>query len=59
MSHEATYHGTCPECLQPIVPGQQIETVDDEWLHVSCGSLARTAPCTCERCFLVHAGECF
>jgi hypothetical protein len=58
MSHTATYHGTCGECLQPIIPGQQIETVDDEWQHVSCGSLAPKVTCTCERCFTVHAGLC-
>lgn len=58
MGTTATYHGTCPECLQPIIPGQQIESVDGAWEHVRCGTLARTAPCVCERCMTVHAGVC-
>jgi hypothetical protein len=56
MSHQAQFHGRCNECEQPIIPGQQIHTVDDEWLHVSCGSLAVKVICTCETCMAVHAG---
>jgi hypothetical protein len=60
MSLIAQHHGTCPECLEPVVPGQRIETVDDAWQHVLCGETAETTTeCACERCFLVHAGECF
>lgn len=55
MAVVAQYHGQCAECEQTIVPGQQIETVDDEWQHVDCGSLPERVVCVCEKCFLVHA----
>lgn len=59
MSLLAQYHGICTECEDPIVPGQQIESDDDAWRHVNCGELPARVECVCERCFLVHAGECF
>jgi hypothetical protein len=59
MSFTAEYHGTCSLCDDPIVPGQAIRQQDDEWIHDVCGSRADTAPCVCEKCWLVHTGECF
>lgn len=57
MSLTAQFHGSCPECQRPIVPGQQIvsDGEDGEWVHAACGELSATAPCACSRCFLVHA----
>lgn len=60
MSLTAVYHGQCAECEDPIVPGQQIVSDDDGgWQHVDCGARPERVECVCERCFLVHAGECF
>lgn len=55
MSVLAEYHGQCAECLEPIIPGQRIHSVDGEWQHASCGARPETAPCVCSDCFLVHA----
>lgn len=60
----ATYHGTCVECDESIVPGQRIRLADQDewgraWEHADCGSRPVTAPCVCSSCMLVHAGECF
>lgn len=60
MSLTATYHGTCPECEQPISPGQRIERGDSDelWQHADCAEFAATVECVCERCWTVHVGEC-
>jgi len=60
----AQYHGTCEECVGPILPGQEVAyDVRDDLVHVECPEpaalkAARTER-TCARCFLVHAGECY
>jgi hypothetical protein len=60
MSLIAQHHGRCPECLEDIVPGQRIESIDDAWQHEVCGARVETpSGCVCQRCFLIHAGECF
>jgi hypothetical protein len=59
MSLIAQHHGRCPECETDIVPGQRIESVDDAWQHEICGATAETTTeCACEKCWLVHVGEC-
>jgi len=55
----AQYHGQCDECERPIIPGQEIRAEDDAWVHVDCGARTATVECVCERCYLVHAGQCF
>jgi hypothetical protein len=56
----AQFHGVCSDCEQTIVPGQLIERDGaGDWQHAVCGAMPARVECTCERCFLVHAGECF
>lgn len=57
MSLVAEYHGTCEECEDPIIPGQRIQSVDDEWQHVDCNARPARVECVCEKCFLVHAPQ--
>jgi hypothetical protein len=64
MPVTAQYHGTCAECDETIAPGQRIESVVDDidgtiWRHANCHAHADKVECACERCFLVHSGECF
>lgn len=59
MPFTAQYHGSCAECEDPIIPGQRIEGDDGEYQHADCGERPAVVVCTCEKCFLVHAGECF
>lgn len=58
MSIVAAYHGVCAECGETITPGQRIETQDEQWRHADCNEMPETVGCVCERCWLVHAGEC-
>jgi len=59
MPLTAQYHGQCTECEGPIVPGQQIRSEDDEWVHHDCGARPAKVECVCEKCWLVHAGACW
>ncbi|HEY2086414.1 MAG TPA: hypothetical protein VGH54_10380 [Mycobacterium sp.] len=61
----AAYHGTCAECLEPIVPGQEVVyNLRDDLVHVDCPTPALTAADLapgekpCGRCWTVHAGLC-
>lgn len=58
MTLTAQYHGVCADCLDPILPGERIDGEDGEWRHARCGALPEKVQCVCERCFLVHVGEC-
>ena len=44
MSFSAKYHGLCPACSGPIVPGQKVEFVDDELQHVTCARPMTVCP---------------
>lgn len=60
MSFEAKYRGVCADCGSRIEPGQTVEyDEEDELVHTDCVPTGpvRSAP-PCERCWLVHAGEC-
>lgn len=58
MSILAVYHGICAACEDAILPGERIESIDDEWQHETCGAQPETASCMCSRCFAIHVGEC-
>lgn len=60
MTLTAQFHGQCTECERPIIPGQEIRRDgDDQWIHDDCGARPARVECVCEKCMLVHAGECF
>lgn len=63
MTFVAKYRGVCAEGDR-VEPGQEVDyTVAGDLVHVDCSSSAAPkvsrAARHCERCFLVHTGECF
>ena len=63
MTFIAKYKGVCAEGDR-IEPGQECDyTTDHQPVHVDCsvGSTPKVSRAArhCERCFLVHTGECF
>lgn len=56
----AQFHGVCSECSETIAPGQRIvrDDTDEAWRHVDCHAMPETVGCVCEKCWLVHNGEC-
>lgn len=61
MSFLAQYPGTCDDCGDPIVVGQELTYHADEPrpVHISCHGIDRL-PSTplCGQCFTYHNGEC-
>lgn len=54
---EARYPGVCPNCEERIKPGDPIVDSEDGYVHDDCQTvLPSKSPC--QRCWLVHAGEC-
>lgn len=63
MSFAAKYKGRCAydECsFNTIDPGDDVEYVDDELMHVGCAQRLRnnTKVPLCDDCGLYHRGEC-
>lgn len=61
MTFTALYHGTCNECLEPVVPGQEATyNLRDDLVHLECPEPADDRPKSplCGRCFTYHFGEC-
>ncbi|RFZ41380.1 hypothetical protein DAVIS_02649 [Mycobacterium marinum] len=63
MSFSARYDGRCAstDCDygDHISPGDDVEYIDDELMHVACATRARRgAGQLCHACFQYHRGEC-
>lgn len=58
MTTEATYQSECPECDNPIRPGDVIVVVDGEWAHATCRPLPALQ--ICSMCFMekANSGAC-
>lgn len=61
MSFIASYNGTCAyqHCTTAIKPGDQVQYVADELMHMSCAMSEMFPKAVCPQCHLQHAGECF
>jgi hypothetical protein len=57
----AKFGGTCASCQDDIEAGDEVMFDDDELIHADCTEVPvrHTAMKVCQKCFLVHAGDCF
>ncbi|AXN43444.1 hypothetical protein MM1218R_01496 [Mycobacterium marinum] len=62
MSFSARYDGRCAstDCDygDHISPGDDVEYIDDELMHVACATRTRRYPPLCHSCLTHHRGEC-
>lgn len=61
MAFAAKYISRCSDCDKPILIGDQITDQDGWYVHTECASEAPKTEETkaCQKCWLVHRGECF
>lgn len=59
----AQYRGTCHECEDTISQGEDVRFDDDgklvHWMCPDEPELSVGSAKPCQKCFLVHSGECF